>query len=531
MCKGGVLFLLPALIAQGLLKSSKIYQQNEKDYYSLESVMLTIAFMLLSRIKNIEQLKQCNPGEIGRLIGLDRIPETKCLRGKIKQLSSQQKAQAFNQLLSNYWSRQNQADFSFFYIDGHQRIYYGSKANLPKKFISRQKLCLSATTEFWVNDNAGMPVLVVTGQASEKINEAIEAYIIPQMLASGLLNEPVAENPSDEVNCTFVFDREAYHPAFFIKLWKQYRIAVITYRKNAKDKWAKEDFEPYTFKQFGKEVTVQYCEHKTELGGHDFREIRKLNTNGHQVSIITTHPTLPVHQIASQMFQRWQQENYFKYMMANYDFDKMVSYGVEEVDQQKQVVNPIYRNLTKDLKKVRDKMTRLQANFFKLVKQATEKSIDEMPKLSQRQENYFEQINQHEATEELLLEARAEQPSKITIAQMPKEKRYNRLKLESKLLMNTIMMICYRAETAVAEILADHMKKRGTEEKRMLVKQIINNTVDLSPDYKNQTLTVTLHSLSAPRYNRAAKKLTAILNETDTIFPNSNLKMRFETTF
>jgi hypothetical protein len=40
--------------------------------------------MTPARIKNPEQLKQCRPGEIGNIIGLDRIAEVKCLRGKIK---------------------------------------------------------------------------------------------------------------------------------------------------------------------------------------------------------------------------------------------------------------------------------------------------------------------------------------------------------------------------------------------------------------------------------------------------------------
>ena len=91
-------------------------------------------------------------------------------------------------------------------------------------------------------------------------------------------------------------------------------------------------------------------------------------------------------------------------------------------------------------------------------------------------------------------------------------------------------MICYRAETAVAEILADHLK-RAKNEKRMLVKQIIGNTVDLVPDYENEVLTVRLHSLSAGRFNQAAKELCTLLNETHTIFPNSTLRMHFETTF
>ena len=93
LCGAGLLFLLPALLAQGLLKTKEVYHIPQNHYYGLESVMLTLAFMALARIKNPEQLKQCKLGEIGKIIGLDRIPEVRCLREKIKFLSDQQQAQ------------------------------------------------------------------------------------------------------------------------------------------------------------------------------------------------------------------------------------------------------------------------------------------------------------------------------------------------------------------------------------------------------------------------------------------------------
>ena len=156
LCGAGVLFLLPALLAQGLLKTKEVYQIGKSHYYGLESVILTLAFMALARIRNPEQLKQCKPGEIGKIIGLDRIPEVRCLRDKIKGLTNQHQAQKLNHLLIDHWYSQPSEEASFLYIDGHVRIYYGHKANLPAKFVSRQKLCLSATTEYWVNDAAGL---------------------------------------------------------------------------------------------------------------------------------------------------------------------------------------------------------------------------------------------------------------------------------------------------------------------------------------------------------------------------------------
>ena len=89
-------------------------------------------------------------------------------------------------------------------------------------------------------------------------------------------------------------------------------------------------------------------------------------------------------------------------------------------------------------------------------------------------------------------------------------------------------MICYRAETALANELGAYLIN-AIDEKRMIVKQIIQNNADLIPDYQNKTLTVVLHSLSAPRFNMAAAKLADILNQTETIFPGTNLSLKFKT--
>ena len=116
-----------------------------------------------------------------------------------------------------------------------------------------------------------------------------------------------------------------------------------------------------------------------------------------------------------------------------------------------------------------------------------------------------------------------------SLREMPEKIRFNKLKTESKLLMNVIKMICYRAESAVASLVAHHLN-RADEEKRMLVKQIIQNNADFIPDYERNTLTVVLHSLSAPRFNHAVGQITQLLNETETIFPGTDLRLIFKTT-
>lgn len=529
LCGAGVLFMLPALMAQGLLKTKQVYALPPHHYYGIESVILTLAFMALARIKNPEQLKQCKPGEIGRIIGLDRIPEVRCLRDKIKLLSHQQKAQELNNLLIDHWyDEQNGQDAGFLYIDGHQRIYYGKKANLPSKYVSRQKLCLSATTEYWVNDAKGMPVMMVMGHLNETLQRAIEELIIPQMQQTKLLSDQIL--PHQQIpQCTFIFDREAYEPAFFHRLWVKYRIAIISYRKNVQDQWEEEGFKPYDTLVINQDVIMQLCEKKVELGGHTFREIRRLSAGGHQTAIITTHQTLEMPIVAGRMFGRWSQENFFRYLIQDYDFDKMIQFGVQSVDPDQIVVNPEYRKVNYQLKKLREKIHRLEAKFFPLVQQVMDNTIEQLPKITKKQIEYKEKIDRYKKQEKQFLDQRSQIRPRLTVRQMPEQIRYNKLKTESKLLMNVIKMICYRAESAVASLISPYLK-RADKEKRMLIKQIIQNNADLIPDNKSNTLTITLHSLSAPRFNLAAKHLSKLLTETKTIFPGTNLRMIFKIT-
>ncbi len=50
-------------------------------------VIVLLAHMALCRIKAVEQLQYQPPGELGKLLGLDRVPEVRCLRHKLAALS------------------------------------------------------------------------------------------------------------------------------------------------------------------------------------------------------------------------------------------------------------------------------------------------------------------------------------------------------------------------------------------------------------------------------------------------------------
>lgn len=80
---GGVMLAVPALLHCGLLGHIEKYFELPNGYYDVNSIMLLLAFSALSRVPSIEQLRFEPPGEWGKLLGLDRIPEVRVLREKI----------------------------------------------------------------------------------------------------------------------------------------------------------------------------------------------------------------------------------------------------------------------------------------------------------------------------------------------------------------------------------------------------------------------------------------------------------------
>ena len=148
--------------------------------------------------------------------------------------------------LSKSWIDEEHPEL--YYIDGHVQVYHGYLVNLGKKHVSRQRLCLPGVMEFWVNTLDGNPYFFVTAAVNEKMGEMLRSEIIPELLKLHPVSEErkqrMEEHPEEPV-FTLVFDREAYSPAFFVELWDTYRIAVITYRKNVKDRWDETLFTDY----------------------------------------------------------------------------------------------------------------------------------------------------------------------------------------------------------------------------------------------------------------------------------------------
>lgn len=134
---------LPALLVTGLLKHTQKHFTLPSGFYGIESIFLLLALMALARIKSFEGLRYTAPGEWGKLLGLDRIPEVKTLREKLALLCNESgQTDRWGTELAADWMATEPESAGAFYVDGHVHVYHGDQTPLPRRYITRERLCL-----------------------------------------------------------------------------------------------------------------------------------------------------------------------------------------------------------------------------------------------------------------------------------------------------------------------------------------------------------------------------------------------------
>lgn len=521
---GGLLVGLPGLCANGLLSGIGKHLQLSNGFYSALHILLTLAFMALGRIRRPEGLRHVPPGELGKVIGLDRVPEVRTLREKITQLATTGNPGAWMKALSQMWMEQEPEEAGYLYVDGHIRVYNGDKAFLPRRFVSRERLCLRGTTDYWVNDAVGRPFFVISKAVTDGLAATLLSDILPELLKAVPQQPSEAELAADPLLHRFVviFDREGATHSLLAALWEK-RVGAITYRKNVKDLWPEIEFVKQEVPIPGGGNTIMKLATRpstiaTKDASLPVVEVRRLTDTGHQTAVITSARHLGKPVIAGRMFARWCQENFFAYMMEHYEIDGLVQYGAEPLPGTLSVVNPTRRNLDKAVKAALSTVRKLQAKLG-----ATEK-IDSGAEIQKKAEQLHD-IQTAQIELERLRAERKQTQKKVRLDSLPENQRPTQLLPLNKQLTDTVKMIAYRTETALVAILRRHMAKE--DEARALIRELFVSAADIEPNETNKTLRIRIHRMACPAHDKAVAALLDELSEMQFCHPETGAKMIF----
>lgn len=511
--RAGVLLALPAIAQSGVVDTAReVYGSIGPAFYGLRTTIVALVFLALLRIKRPEALKEHAPPDLGRLLGLDRAPEVKTLRRKLTRLAGFGRATEFGRQLAQRRVRDFGAAMGFLYIDGHVRAYHG-KRTVPKTHVARMRIAMPATTDYWVNDVAGEPLFVVTAEANAGL-----VKVLPDLCKD--IRALVGER-----RVTIVFDRGGWSPKLFQKLIAD-GFDILTYRKGRAQRRLRWEFREHRAVLDGREVVYQLADHGIRLlgGKLELRQVVRLADDGkHQTQVVSSRRDLSAIEIAYRMFERWRQENFFKYLRDEYALDALVDYQLDPADPQRDVPNPARNKLDAKLRKARNAVISLSARYgieALANREATRRTMRGFKIANAKIAKPVRDALRHYAT----LEARrARLPRRIPVGDVVAGQ-VIQLAAERKHLTDVIKMVAYQAESDLVRRISPHYH-RADDEARTLVQSMLANAGDIAVTATE--LCVTFAPLSSPHRTAVLAALCAELDARAPRFPGTRLRVRY----
>lgn len=505
----GALILLPALAATGLLDAAdKVYASGRAAFYGLRSLVLAIVFAAVLGEPRAEGLTRLNPTDLGRLLGLDRAPEVNTLRRRMAELAGLGRVDRLIEMLARRHLEVHPEVSGIFYIDGHVRAYHGS-ADVPKAHVARIRLAMRAEIDTWVCDRNGDGILVWSTPPGASLTGELRTTTTKIRALVGPDARP-----------TICFDRGGWSPKLFAEL-DTAGFEILTYRKGPAPVEPRNAFVGHTHTEGSgrthdylladRRIRLSYDKKKKRFA---CRQITRLDpVTGHQTQIVTTLGDTDPAPIAHAMFNRWSQENFFRYMRAHYALDALDSYATTADDLERVTPNPARHDADRELRVARRQLADCEATEGQ-ASLAGRTPTEEL-------KNVFAAA--HAQVDRLAAAAKAI-PTKVPLSEARPDA--VRVDPERKRIHDAIRMATYNAESALARLLGPHYR-RADDEARTLLREAFQTPADLQ--IIGDQLYVTLNPLTAPRRTRAIAGLCDELTATRTRYPGTNLTLVYTT--
>jgi hypothetical protein len=520
--RAGVLLAIAVLQAHGGLEVfARLYDSLGPAFYGLRTTVLGLILLALLRIKRPENLKEYSPEQLGGLLGLDRMAEVKTLRRKLTLLAERGKGRELMNELARLRLGQDDDRLAFLYVDGHIREYSG-KAELAKAKKAQRSVATTAATDTWLHDADGAPLLVVTSEMNAGLTAVLEAIV----------TEAKKLVPPGQ-RLTVLFDRGGWSPRLFARL-HALGVDVITYRKGKRRPLPRSRFSAHRVQEDGQEKTYWLCDRprarvgrlrprrkRRRLAGEPeylwLRQITVLREDGRQTAIVTNRTDLTAVEVVQRLFRRWRQENYFKYMEAEFALDALVEYGVEEVSPEVTRPNPERKRVGKEVRQAREEVLRLQAQLGAEAQANEEQQRPTMRGFKIAQASLRQQLEEAQLREQELAQQQRQLPKRVPA------KGVKTLKREKKLIVDAIKIIAYQCETELLNRLRPHYA-RADDEGRTLLHAAFQSSASM--EVTESELLITLAAQSSPHRSEALAKVCRELDAEGVCYPGSRLRVR-----
>ena len=474
-----------------------------------------------------EGAARIDPPALGRVLGLDRAPEVKTIRRKITYLAGAGKAGDWIAAMARRHVDDRPEQAAVLYVDGHVRAYQGTR-RIAKTHVPRLKFPAPATLETWVADAAGDPLLVVLAEPGASLAAELRR-LIPDLRAM----------VGDERRVLVGFDRGGWSPTLFADLhaagfdtvtWRKGAIADIDENQFAEHTHVDEHGRTHTWALADTEVELDIADGPRKGQVFAMRQISLFdNARTRQMHILTTRTDLPAAEIRYRMGSRWRQENHYRYARIHFDLDSHDSYRAGDDDPTRMVPNPAKKTAYHQVEKARRALHSAETAGDTALLAASSPQPGTSVLLTNTTINT---INADVHAAQTALDAATADtpgdPRPATAGPGPPRPAGPRHRNQTdpprhphrRLQHRTIAGACDRHRHRL------HPRRRRSPHPHPHRARRLRRH---HPRPSHNTLHIRLDPLSAPRHTAAIDELCHALNDTNTVYPGTNLTLRYST--
>lgn len=327
-----------------------------------------------------------------------------------------------------------------FYVDNHLRPYTG-KHVLRKGWRMQDRRVLPGTTDYYVHDEAGEPVM----RTAVPSHDSLATWLPP-------IAKRLRDALGDDEQIVLAFDRAGAHAELLAAL-RDTRFEFVTYERKPFPELAASAFTPTTIA--GEQVGI----HESRLRNLGavrgrIRRIAVRVADGRQVNFLA-NSTLPAERLVEILWHRWRQENGFKHGVERWGINQLDDRRVEAYPPGTIIPNPARRRLERALRLARAE----EGN--------TLRELARVPRDDARRQILDQELVDSRAEQRRLEELRPWVPKHAPVEKTELADKLVRHDGKLKTIIDVIRVVCANAEAELAALLAPHMR-RPREAKKLL---------------------------------------------------------------
>ncbi len=489
------------------------FELGKSGQYQASEIFLSVFFGLALRLPSIEAHKLVNASQFGPLLGMPRSPDPITIRSCLDVMAEQNLSDSIIDKFAVQALKMGAVDPEVFFIDGHFLPYYGLSL-LAKGYHTVRRQVLKGNEIYVVSDIDKRPLMFITEGCEVDFRPIIDR-VADRIIGYGI------ERP------LLVFDRGGYGIHFFSEL--SVKADFITWGKYVRNEELSsipdEEFtvgfrfgdKCYEVSEVDKEVVESADTAKKEGREEQSRikvrmiVIRTIDEKtgeevGKRLSVFTCNRDREKWEIAYFMLNRWgKSENFFKEIMAIFNFNYHPGYAINEMEEQSLFDNPKVGIIRSAIKTLGKEIRILEGEIA-----ISQLQYQEGPK--KRIANRIERLNakQREKTEdkEGLEKELAKLPEKVTLETLL-DRPLSHCELEKKRLYDLIQIIAYHARERLVDEFR-HCYSRSHD-----IKQILDKTTNKGGYVRliGSTLVVLLDWIEKRSHRQAAESLCQNINK------------------